>query len=442
MQEVDKEEYDRYIKEITAVLNGDTQRLTAKIEERMRFYAQKQDFETAIILRDYMYAAQSVSVKQKIADNNRDDSDVFALAYDEDNAVIAMFERSEGELQGKKSFVLENIYNHTPTQMMTEFIKQYYNRGRVVPKTIYLQYALEEEQQQAIVQMLSKRRGGKVDIKVPKIGDKKKLIAMLEKNAQDAIVQHKNRKEMIQQKQEACLAEIAQAFGLQKALCRMEAFDISNIMGSDQVGAMVVYEKTKRAPKAYRRFRIKHVEGQDDYAAMAEAVFRRLKRGKEEIENSDRQSARFLPLPEIIFVDGGQAHVRIIQGIVDDFGFDIAVGGLKKDSSHSLQALHVQGVDLPMSSLPESRKFLREISDEVHRYAYEYHSLRRRESMLASELNKIALVGEKRKAQLLRHFQGIEQIKKATVEELIQVEGIDRRIAQNIEDYFSAQTEA
>ncbi len=440
-REIDKEEYDVYLREITAILNGDTDALMSKIRERMGFYAAKQDFETAAVLRDYLYATEKVSVKQKISMADEDSSEVLALAYDEEIAVIAMFERAKGELQGKRIFVLENISDHSPVQMMTEFIKQYYSTDASIPKTIYLQYALEEEQEQSILQLLTKKKGSKVVIKVPKIGDKKKLVDMLEKNAQDAVFQYRSRKEAERQKEERALAEIKNAFGLQRTIERMEAFDISNIMGSDQVGAMVVYEKTKRAPKAYRRFRIKYIEGQDDYAAMGEVVFRRLKRAKEELENGESiQQSRFLPLPEIIFVDGGQAHVKIIQGIVEDFGFDIQVGGLKKDISHRLQSLWTQGRELPLEQLPDSKRFLREVSDEVHRYAYEYHAVRRRKSMLDSELTKIPLVGEKRKRELLRRFEGIEQIQNATIEELIQVEGIDRRVARNIKEYFEVKT--
>ncbi len=161
---------------------------------------------------------------------------------------------------------------------------------------------------------------------------------------------------------------------------------------------------------------------------------------KRDGEWGEHSTVEVLPLPEIIFVDGGQAHVKIIQGIVEDFGFDIQVGGLKKDISHRLQSLWTQGRELPLEQLPDSKRFLREVSDEVHRYAYEYHAVRRRESMLDSELTNIPLVGEKRKRELLRHFEGIEQIQNATIEELIQVEGIDRRVARNIKEYFEVKT--
>lgn len=439
--DIGKEEYEGYVREIIAILNGDTEKLTAKIHERMKYYAQKQDFETAIVLRDYLQAAQTIAVKQKISMDDSISSDMFALAYDEDYAVIAMFERDSRELQGKKSFVLENVHHDTPAQMMTEFVKQYYSTDAAVPKTVYLQYPLEEEQEKSITDMLARRRGGKVEIKVPKIGDKKRLMELLQKNARDTINQHKNKKEMVQKREEACLEEISAVFALHKPVERMEAFDVSNIMGKDHVGAMVVYEKTKRAPKAYRRFRIKYVEGQDDYGAMGEVIFRRLKRAQEELQDTQAKTGRFLPLPEIIFVDGGKAHVKIAQGIVEDFGFDIAVGGLKKDGKHVLETLCLGDQEWPMSRLPACRKFLREMSDEVHRYTYTYHTVKRRESTLDSELSKIPLVGEKRRAALLKKFQGIEQIRRASVEELAQTEGIDLRVAENIRAYFDGKKE-
>lgn len=439
LYDVDKQLYNAYIKEIEHVLSGGYELLKEKIKEKMSAAAERQDYETAAILRDYLYSTEAISVKQKIVVSDDARADIIALAYEDDEAEIVVFERDEGSLADKKTISMTGIYQSSPERIMTEFVKQYYNTDAPVPKNIFLQYELTEDEAKSIELMLSQRHGSKVNITVPKIGDKKKLIDMLEQNAQNALRVSRMREEENAKKEEETLLELAKIFNIAKPINKIEAFDISNIMGADNVGAMVVFNKTKKDKNFYRRFSIKSIDGADDYAAMGEVIYRRLKRAREELEDDTESNKKFLPLPDIIFVDGAEAHVKIAKSIVDTFGYDIAVAGLKKDTSHKLCALSLNNESIPISKLKKCAKFLFNISEEVHRYAYEYHSVKRRQNMLSSILEQVPQIGEKRRNALMEHFKNIENIKNATVDDLCKAEGINKQTAKIIYEYFKSE---
>lgn len=434
--EIDKVLYKSYITEIENILKGGFDFLLLKIKEKMTEAANVQDYETAALLRDYLYSINDISTKQKIAVTDNTKSDFIALAYDDDNAIIVLFERIEGKLQDKKTILLTNIQNNTPQKIMTEFIKQYYNTDAAIPKNIFIQYDLEEDENQGITKMLSEKRGSKVNINNPKMGDKKKLINMLEESAKNILLQNKTKQENSIQREKEILEELSNIFNMDKQINRIEAFDISNISGMDTVGAMVVYDGTKKNKSHYRRFSIKSIDGQDDYAAMAEAVLRRLKRAQTELLEPKTKLKKFLPLPEIIFVDGGNTHVKIIKSIVENFNFNIVIAGLKKDSNHKLCAVSYDNSSIALEEFKHSSKLLFNISEEVHRYAYDYHSVKRRQNLLCSELDSIPGIGEKRRAELIKKFKSIENIKNASYEELCEIEGINNSLAKLIIEYF------
>jgi excinuclease ABC subunit C len=434
--EINKEEYQFYIAEIEKILSGGFDLLLSKIKDKMLEASAVQDYETAALLRNYLYSINDISIKQKIAVSDNTKSDMIALAFDEDNAVIVLFERIEGKLQDKKTILLTNIQNNNPEKIMTEFIKQYYNTDAVIPKNIYIQYALEEDESKSIIAMLSEKRGNKVNIINPKIGDKKKLIDMLEESAKNVLIQNKEKEENSIEKGREILRELANIFDINKQINKIEAFDISNISGMDTVGAMVVYEGTKKNKIYYRRFSIKNVDGQNDYAAMAETVLRRLKRAQTELLEQTSKFKKFLPLPDIIFVDGGHTHVKIIKSIVENFDYNIIVAGLKKDINHKLCAVSFKNQDIPIKEFKHSSKLLYAISEEVHRYAYEYHTVKRRQNLFISELNSIPGIGEKRRKELMKNFKSIDNIKKASVEELCEINGISHSLAKVIKQYF------
>lgn len=434
--EIDKALYKSYIIEIENILKGGFDFLLLKIKEKMTQAANAQDYETAALLRDYLYSINDISTKQKIAVTDNTKSDFIALAYDDDNAIIVLFERIEGKLQDKKTILLTNIQNNAPQKIMTEFIKQYYNTDAAIPKNIFIQYDLEEDENQGITKMLSEKRGSKVNIINPKMGDKKKLINMLEESAKNILQQNKTKQENSIQREKEILEELSDIFNMNKQINRIEAFDISNISGMDTVGAMVVYDGTKKNKSHYRRFSIKSIDGQDDYAAMAETVLRRLKRAQTELLEPETKLKKFLPLPEIIFVDGGNTHVKIIKSIVENFNFNIVVAGLKKDHNHKLCAVSYDNSSIDLEEFKHSSKLLFNISEEVHRYAYDYHSVKRRQNLLYSELDLIPGIGEKRRAELIKKFKSIENIKNASHEELCEIEGINNSLAKSIIEYF------
>jgi len=435
--DIDKSAYNSLIKEIEFILKGGYDILYSKIKEKMLAASNKQDYETAAILRDYLFSVETISVKQKIETNDNTKADLIALACEDDNAVIVLFERTEGKLRDKKTINMTGVNECCNETIITEFVKQYYNTDAPVPKNIYLQYKLKTDEAQAITEMLSQKRGNKVNITVPKIGDKKKLIDMLEENAKNTLKINRLREENNTKKEEETLGSLAKILNISKPINKIEAYDISNIMGRDNVGAMVVYNKTKKDKNSYRRFGIKNTDGQDDYAAMGEVIFRRLKRAQEEMLSKNTAYKKFLPLPDVIFVDGGEAHVKIAKNIIETFGFDIKAAGLKKDKYHKLSALSFEDESIPINTIKECSKFLINISDEVHRYAYEYHSVKRRQSMLSSQLDKVPQIGEKRRKALIDKFKSIENIKNASAEELSETEGINYKIAKIIYNYFN-----
>jgi excinuclease ABC subunit C len=436
--DIDKNLYNSYVKEIESVLKGGYDILSCKIREKMLQASEKQDYETAAVLRDYLISAEDVSVKQKISVHDDTRADIIAIAYEDDEAAATLFERTEGKISDKKTISMTGVTNSSPEKIITEFVKQYYETDAAVPKNIYLQYALTAEDEDGIKKMLSGKRGGKVNITVPKIGDKKKLIDMLEENAKNALRLSRLREEDSIKKEEETLAQLARVLKTQRPINRIEAFDISNIMGKDNVGAMVVYNKTKKDKNFYRRFSIKSTDGADDYAAMGEVIYRRIKRACEEAKDNSVEQKKFLPLPEIIFVDGGEAHVKAAKSITEMFDCGIAIAGLKKDAAHKLCALSFENESIPMSELRDCSKFLFDISDEVHRYAHEYHTAKRRKNTLSSALDEIPQIGPKRRRALMDKFKSIENIRNATTDQLCETENISRQTAKIILDYFKS----
>mgnify|MGYP001009143842 CR=1 FL=1 len=439
-KKIDNTQYMVWIEEIDRILSGSFDILIGQIEQKMLAASAHQEYEAAAAYRDYIFAVNDITQTQKItvADSTR--SDVFALARHGDSACVAMFERDQGSLSEKKTFMLEGTAENSDERIITEFVKQYYTTDVVIPKTVMLQYALLDEERGAIEEMLSEKKKSKVHILVPQKGEKKRLVEMLNLNAVNALAEYNRRQENAARREREAMEELQSVLKLERPIQRMEAFDISNIAGSDNVGAMVVYEKTQRTKKAYRRFSIKEVEGQDDYAATAEVVYRRLKRASDEMaREKEDANMKFLPLPDIIFADGGKGHRQIIQSIVDTFGYDIVVAGLKKDNRHRLCALVTQDEEYELRQLRACSKLLNEISEEVHRYAHEYHSVVRRKNLLASELTEITGIGPKRRAALMAHFKSLDKIKTASVEEIGCVDGVGAVAAQNIADYFQKE---
>lgn len=433
--DINKDEYDEYIKEILDILNGKQNDVIKDLEGKMHSASNNMDFERAAQLRDQINGIIHITEKQKIVTNNKDDKDI--IGYYKEDAIICVqvFYVREGKLLGRKHYIFEDIDDEY--ELLSAFIKQLYNQANYIPKEILLNHSIED--MDIITEWMSNLKGEKVTIKIPQKGDKRKMMDMVNENAMITLTEYKNKILKDNEKRKACGQWLMDKLSLTKFPYRMEAYDISNIRGTDSVGSMVVFQEFKASPKEYRRFKIKTVEGQNDYGSMQEIVFRRLERGIKELETDKRG---FLPLPDIIFVDGGLGHVNSIKEIVNMYPqLNIKICGLVKDDHHKLRELVYEGntINIPIST--PVYYLLNKISEEVHRYTIDYHKKVRSTSLINSQLNDISGVGEKRRNDLLKHFKGIEAIKHASVEDLLQVNGINDKIAKNIFKYFNNQNE-
>lgn len=433
---VTKEEYEPFVQEAVSILSGNFRLLSEKIVSQMEEESEKLNFEAALELRDMKDAVTAMYERQKIDSGSDDERDVLAMASDDDTAAVQIFSVRDGKMIKSDVRYMTKAPSDTAPEVMVSFIQQYYLSDTYIPKEIILYE--ETGSEDVLSELLSGIRGNKVTVSVPKIGEKRRLTELALKNALMNIENRRSEKEKAELIRHRALAEIREKLGLRKAPGRIESYDISNISGSDNVGVMVVYNGTKRSPSDYRRFRIKYVDGQNDYASMSEVVFRRLNRAFEELRDSV-SAPKFLPLPDLILVDGGLTHVNTVMGVISTFGYDIEVAGLVKDSKHRLRGIILpDGTEIRQDSFRFAGKILNDISEEVHRYAIEYHRSSRSRSMLKSELSQIEGIGAKKSQALMDRFKNIDAIKNATAEQLAETEGITEKLAENIIRYFNS----
>ena len=433
--EVIKENYNESVMQIDAILSGKTEDFIATLTTMMYDEAEKLNFEVASQIKEQIKCVKNLNGEQKIDSAGFDNRDIIATASDERITCVQMFMIRDGKVVSTDTRYMKHNYNEGEDELLSSFIEQYYVSSPYIPNEILVQYELENTE--LISEMLSTLRKSKVQIKVPQKGEKRRLLDLAIKNA---ILNIESRKTIEQKKvdaYESSIRELERLIGIEKAISRIESYDISNIAGTNNVGVMVVFEDGKKSPKLYRRFKIKEVDGQDDYASMAEVIFRRLSRADSEMKSND-MNAKFLPLPEVILVDGGKTHVKVVRSMVENFGFDIKVAGLVKNSKHKLRGLaFYDGSEVPISEIKYAKVLLNDISEEVHRYAIDYHRKLRSKSMLSTELESIEGVGEKRVKILLSHFSGIEQLSSSSLEELKQIDGISCKVAKAIYDHYN-----
>lgn len=431
---VNAEEYNKNVKEVIDILNGKNTKLIKKFEAQMNKASEELDFETASKLRDKIYALKSLSNQQNVENANTSNMDILGLSLADDLACVQVFTMRNKKIVGRENYILKGQNEKSVSDVLSAFLKQFYTNIPFIPPLILIQEEIED--QETIAQMLSTLKGQNVSIKIPVRGEKKKLLTMASDNAKLNLsnIIGKEKQKIITRK--LALKEINEKARMEKDTPRYEAYDISNISGTDSVGVMVVYQDGVKQRKAYRKFRIKTVEHQDDYASMVEVVFRRLNRALSEIE-SNEENPKFLPIPDIIFADGGKAHVNAIKNVVDTFEFKISVFGLVKDSRHHLRALvNENGEEILLKSFNNARFLLNDISEEVHRFAIDYHRNLRSKSFFKSSLEQIDGVGKVKCLNLLKAFKNMENIKNASMEDLLKVDGINEKLAYNIMKYF------
>ena len=432
-KEVDKYEYRKRIDEIIAILDNKAQPLIDRLREDMYEQSDKLNFELAGYLKELLTHVQQLFENQKITTDSFDERDIISVASDERSACIQIFNVREGKIVKSTNHYLTQE-DENKSDILSSFITQYYTQGRYIPKEILIEQELSE--MDLTKSLLSELRGAKCDILIPQKGDKKRLVELATKNAQMNIDIIKTKEEKRLKEKKNAHSEIEKILGMDKKIHRIESVDISNISGSENVGVVVAFEDGERNAKALRKFRVKYVVGQDDYASMAEVLFRRLQRAYDEI-HSGTDSPKFLPLPELILVDGGYNHINAVKNIVDSFNYDITVAGLIKDNKHKLRGLITeQKKEIKCKDLIYSKKLLNDISEEVHRSAIGYHKLSRTKALLRTELENIPQISEKRAMKLLAHFKDIEKIKSASIEELREVDGMNILGAKSLYEYF------
>lgn len=435
---VSKEEYRVQVNQALEFLNGNYGILLKDLETKMKEASEALDFEEAIRYRDLYNSVKQVSQKQKITDSAGEDKDIIALARDEEDAVVQVFFIRDGKLIGREHFYMTHVQDTEEEQILLDFVKQFYAGTPYIPRELMLQTEIEEHE--VLERWLSARKGSRVYIRIPKKGTKEKLVDLAKNNARLVLNQDREKMKREEGRTIGAVKEIASLLGLEN-IARMEAFDISNINGFENVGSMVVYEKGKPKRSDYRKFKIRTVSGPDDYACMKEVLTRRFMHGMEESreldeKEMDKEFGSFTKFPDLIMMDGGRGQVNIALDVLAGLHIDIPICGMVKDDNHRTRGLYFNNVELPIDTRSEGFKLITRIQDEAHRFAIEYHRSLRSKTQVKSVLDDIPGVGVARRKALMRHFASIGDIKEASVEELMEIPNIPKGAAEEIYGFF------
>ncbi len=427
---VTSEEYKEIFREIDRFLSGSDKELTEKLTEEMKEAAANFEFEKAALCRDKIEALKNLSEKQKVLNAKDEDMDVLAVSVEDILASVELFTIRGGKLIGSHSFDIKGEGTLDEREVLSDFADQYYTGDVYVPKMVYLSHEIESDD--ALAEFLSVKRGNKVSVIVPKIGERKKIVDMAQKNAKHNIEKMKTA-EIKEKMKMNSLIELAQALKLEVIPDRIESYDISHTAGEENVAAMAVFKNGKPSKRDYRIFKINTVEGADDIACLKETLTRRFTH--EEREND----GKFSELPDLILMDGGIAQLNCAKEVLGALEIDIPVFGMVKDDKHRTRGVLNEEGEVYLKPTGGAIRLVTYIQDEVHKTAIEYHRKRREKKMLGSELEKIEGVGEGKRKALMLHFRSIDKIKGASVEELCKVKGISERIAENIVSYFKKE---
>ena len=435
---IPQDAYREQVKRALDFLNGSYQEILKELEQKMKQASEEMEYEEAIRYRDLYNSVKQVAQKQKITDSDGEDKDIIALACDDRDAVVQVFFIRGGKLMGREHFYMTHAAQTPRPQILLDFVKQFYAGTPFIPRELMLQEEIDDTQ--ILEQWLTRRRGGRVYIKVPKIGTKEKLVELAAKNARLVLEQDKERIRREEGRTIGAAKEIGKLLGLEN-VNRMEAYDISNISGFANVGSMVVYEKGKPKRSDYRKFRIKTVSGPDDYACMKEVLTRRFLHGMEEqrqLEDKelDQEFGSFTKFPDVIMMDGGKGQVNIALGVLEELHIHIPVCGMVKDDNHRTRGLYYDNREIPIDRNSEGFKLITRIQDEAHRFAIEYHRSLRSKSQVKSVLEEIPGVGPARRKALMRQFKSIEEIRAADMEALSRLEEIPPNVAEDIYNFF------
>lgn len=430
---VSQEEYRKNINKVIKFLNGDFQDAISELMEKMQKASEEMRYEDAMEYRDLISSIRKIGERQKITGYGQEDRDIIAVAMDDSedlrdqDAVVQVFFIRDGRLIGRDHFYLRVAKGDTKAQVLSSFLKQFYAGTPFIPSEIMLQREIEDAD--IIEEWLSGRRKQKVHIRVPKKGTKEKLVELALENARMVLAKDRERIRREEGRTIGAVHEVEEWLGL-KNVVRMEAYDISNISGFESVGSMVVYEKGRPKRSDYRKFKIKWVQGPNDYASMEEVLTRRF------THESNGEFDSFARLPELILMDGGRGQVNIALKVLNELGISIPVCGMVKDDHHRTRGLYFNNVEIPIDTSGEGFRLITRIQDEAHRFAIEYHRSLRSREQVHSILDDIPGIGDTRRKALLRKFKSVENIRDASEEELAQTESMNARSARQVYEFF------
>ena len=435
---ISKEEYAKQVEDALDFLSGNYNKILKTLEKQMKEAAEKLEFEEAAKLRDLFNSVKQVAQKQKITDSEGEDRDIVALAAEGSDAVIQVFFVRSGRLIGREHFYMKNVDGQERGEVLSCFLKQFYAGTPFIPREIMLQEEIEDRA--VIEEWLSGKRSQRMYIRIPKKGAKEKLVELAAQNAELVLRQDKDRIKREEGRTIGAMKEIASLIGLPQII-RVEAFDISNTSGFENVGSMVVYENGKPKRSDYRKFRMKTVSGPDDYACMKEVLTRRFTHGLEEAKQlSDKEMEQdfgsFTRFPDLVLMDGGKGQVNVAQEVLEELHLSIPVCGMVKDDYHRTRGLYFQNEEIEIDTHSEGFKLITRIQDEAHRFAIEYHRSLRSKEQVRSVLDEIPGVGPARRKALMKQFENIDAIKEADAQLLHEKAGIPLHIAQEIYSFF------
>ena len=436
---VSKEDYSKIINSVIDILNGKDKEITKELKRKMEEASMNLEFEKAASYRDKILAIEALVQKQKMFKVTDEDEDFINIYSDEKDSCIQIFFLRGGKITGREHFMIENTALENPSDVISQFIVNFYSGATKIGKTIYVPEVSDKE---VLEEFLSVKRESKVILKVPQKGDKKSMLDMVRENAKITLEQFKEKIVMEKEINNIALNELRNVLSLDELPHRIEAYDISNIQGVDSVGSMIVFEDGKAKNSNYRRFRIKTVKGANDYDSMREILERRFSHGLREIkEIQERElifsNGKFSNFPDLIMMDGGKGQVNIALDVLKKLDIDIPVCGLVKDDKHQTRGIIYNNEEIIINRSSNLMQLIRRIQDEVHRFAITYHRSLRDKRTLHSILDDIPYIGSKRRKELLMKFGSVEKVKEATLEELLETPSIDRKSAQSILDYFN-----
>lgn len=447
---ISAEEYRKNMEQVMEFLQGNYDLITKRLEQQMAEASEAMEFEKAAEFRDLFYSVKRLAERQKADDADNMDRDIIAFATAGNEAVAQVFFVREGKMVGREHFYLTGVENETRPAIMTNFIKQFYSGTPYVPKELLLSEEAEEEE--LIARWLSAKRGKKVYLRVPKKGEKERLVELAEKNA--SFVLQKDAERIVQQekKTKGALQEIADWLGLGH-LRRVEAFDISNTNGFENVASMVVFEDGRPKKADYRKFRTKTIQGQDDYGSMREVLTRRFEHAKRELEELKKKygtdneeefadMGSFTRFPDLLLMDGGKGQVNVALQVLSEQELSIPVCGMVKDDNHRTRGLYYNNIEIPIDTRSEGFHLITRIQDETHRFAIEYHRSLRSKTQTHSILDDIPGIGAARRRALMRQFGSLEALRAASIEELAKTPSMNLAAANQVYDFFHKNTTA